>query len=213
MRIFIFQLLLLFSCLNGQNTIGVSSADGAGAQTNTIAWDSTTGNVTSTVDGVVATATFPRVSQATPLQNGVLDTRVGAIGTAATNIFAAWNHQHPLVAMAIPVLPPFAAAGQGGAVVSTGITRQRATEESVEYYVQVRTSNTGTAQWMTLTAPTITGFYLTEMECTVYDATVGNTAPYYGQHPSFNWAGQTTYIRPLNTNQKIWNCSLTYYLN
>ena len=173
-------LLFLFGQLlaqNTQQTIGVSTGDGGGINsnnigsnggntltsdvdglidtarlinTNILTWNSIDGLFTSTINGVAATVTIPRVSQAFPIQNGVLNTRTGAIGTAGTNIFAAWDHQHPLVALAIPALANVAIAGSGGALVSQAIVRQRSTEETVTYTLQVRTSNTAATAWMTI---------------------------------------------------------------
>ena len=111
MKNIILFLLISFKIFaqNTQNTIGASSADGGGISsnmlnsnggniitsdvdglvdtaklinTNVLLWNSVNGLFTSTINGVSATVTIPRVSQAFPLQNGVGDTRVGAIGTA-----------------------------------------------------------------------------------------------------------------------------------
>lgn len=182
---------------------------------NTLNWNSTNGLLTSTINGVAATVTIPRVSQAFPLQNGVLDTRTGSIGTAGTNIFAAWNHQHPLVALAIPVLPNVVVSGSGGALVSQAIVRQRSTEETVTYTLQVRTSNTAATPWLTITPPAITGFYLSSfVNAGTYESATANISPFFGVHPTFVWAGATLYVRPRAINLDLYhNIILEYTLN
>ncbi len=181
---------------------------------NTLNWNSTNGLLTSTINGVAATVTIARVSQAFPLQNGVLDTRTGSIGTAGTNIFAAWDHQHPLVALAIPALPNCAVSGSGGTFVSQTIARVRATEETVTYTIQVTTTNTAATTWLTITPPAITGFYLTKVVNSTYDAASVSTVPYLGTHPSFVWAGTTIYLRPRAINLNlVHNIILEYTLN
>jgi hypothetical protein len=182
---------------------------------NSLSWNSTNGLLTSTINGVNATVTIPRVSQAFPLQNGILDTRNGAIGTAGTNIFAAWNHQHPLVALAVPALGNCAVSGSGGTLVSQSTTRVRATEETVTYTIQVTTTNTAATAWLTITPPALTGFYLTKViNAGTYDASAANLAPYFGTHPSFVWAGGILYLRPRAPNLTlVHNIILEYTLN
>ena len=181
---------------------------------NLLTWNSTNGLLTSTVNGIAASATIPRVSQAFPLQNGVLDTRNGAIGTAGTNIFAAWDHQHPIIALAVPALGNCAVSGSGGTLVSQTIARVRATEETVTYTLQVTTTNTAATAWLTITPPAITGFYLTNVVNSTYDASAANLAPYFGTHPSFVWAGTTVYLRPRAINLNlVHNIILEYTLN
>jgi hypothetical protein len=238
-------LLFLFGQLlaqNTQQTIGVSTGDGGGINsnnigsnggntltsdvdglidtarlinTNILTWNSIDGLFTSTINGVAATVTIPRVSQAFPIQNGVLNTRTGAIGTAGTNIFAAWDHQHPLVALAIPALANVAIAGSGGALVSQAIVRQRSTEETVTYTLQVRTSNTAATAWMTITPPAITGFYLSSfVNAGTYESATANISPFFGVHPTFVWAGATLYVRPRAINLDLYhNIILEYTLN
>lgn len=182
---------------------------------NTLSWNSTNGLLTSTINGIAASATIPRVSQSTPLQNGVLDTRTGAIGTAGTNIYAAWDHQHPLVALAVPALGNCAVSGSGGTLVSQTIPRVKATEETVTYTIQVTTTNTAATAWLTITPPAITGFYLTKViNAGTYDASAANLAPYFGTHPSFVWAGTAVYLRPRAINLTlVHNIILEYTLN
>jgi hypothetical protein len=182
---------------------------------NTLTWNSTNGLLTSTVNGIAASATIPRVSQSIPLQNGVLDTRVGAIGTAGTNIYAAWNHQHPLVALTVPVLPNCAVSGSGSALVSQTITRVRATEETITWTIQVRTSNTAATTWLNITPPAITGFYLSKfINVGSYESATANVAPYWAVHPTFVWAGTTLYMRPRAANLDVYhNLILEYTLN
>ncbi len=238
-------LLFLFGQLlaqNTQQTIGVSTGGGGGINsnnigsnggntltsdvdglidtarlinTNTLTWNSVDGLFTSTINGVAATVTIPRVSQAFPLQNGVGDTRVGAIGTAGTNIFAAWNHQHPITAITIPALPNVTVSGSGSALVSQGIVRQRSTEETVTYTIQVRTSNTLAAAWMTITPPALAGYYLSKFENVgTYESATANVAPYWAVHPVFVWSGTTQYMRPRAINLDCYhNIILEYTLN
>lgn len=238
-------LLFLFGQLlaqNTQQTIGVSTGGGGGINSNnigsnggntltsnvdglidtatiinsnTLTWNSVNGLLTNTTNGVAATVTIPRVSQAFPIQNGVLDTRSGAIGTAGTNIFAAWDHQHPLVALAIPALANVAVTGSGGALVSQAIVRQRSTEETVTYTLQVRTSNTAATAWMTITPPAITGFYLSSVvNAGTYESATANISPFFGTHPTFVWAGTTIYLRPRAIGlDLVHNIILEYTLN
>lgn len=239
MRVIFFLLFTIKICAQ---TIGVSSADGGGINyntlnssggnimtsnvdglidtatiinSNTLIWDSVTGLLTNSTNGVAASVTIPRVSQAFPLQNGVLETRAGAIGTSGTNIFAAWNHQHPLVALAIPVLPNVVVSGSGGALVSQAIVRQRSTEETVTYTLQVRTSNTAATPWLTITPPAITGFYLSSfVNAGTYESATANISPFFGVHPTFVWAGATLYVRPRAINLDLYhNIILEYTLN
>jgi hypothetical protein len=244
MKNIILFLLISFKIFaqNTQNTIGASSADGGGISsnmlnsnggniitsdvdglvdtaklinTNVLLWNSVNGLFTSTINGVSATVTIPRVSQAFPLQNGVGDTRVGAIGTAGTNIFAAWNHQHPITALTAPALPNCAVSGSGGALVSQVVTRQKTTEETVTYTIQVRTSNTAAAAWMIITPPAITGYYLSQfINVGTYESATANTAPYWAVHPVFVWSGTAQYIRPRAVNLDLYhNIILEYTLN
>jgi hypothetical protein len=182
---------------------------------NTISWNSTNGLLTSTINGIAASATIPRVSQSTPLQNGVLDTRTGAIGTAGTNIYAAWDHQHPLVALTVPALPNCAVSGSGSALVSQTITRVRATEETITWTIQVRTSNTAATTWLNITPPAIAGFYLSKfINVGSYESATANVAPYWATHPTFIWAGTTLYMRPRAANLDVYhNLILEYTLN
>lgn len=196
------------------STVNGITATASIINSNSLTWNSTNGLLTSTINGVAATVTIPRVSQAFPLQNGVLDTRTGSIGTAGTNIFAAWDHQHPLVALAIPALPNCAVSGSGGTFVSQTIARVRATEETVTYTIQVTTTNTAATTWLTITPPAITGFYLTKVVNSTYDAASVSTVPYLGTHPSFVWAGTTIYLRPRAINLNlVHNIILEYTLN
>ena len=182
---------------------------------NTIIWNSINGLLTSTVNGVIATATIPRVSQAFPLQNGVLDTRTGSIGTAGTNIFAAWDHQHPLIALTVPILPNCAVSGSGGSLVSQNVARVRATEESITWTIQVNTTNTAAATWLVITPPAIAGFYLSKViNAGTYDSASASLAPYWGSHPSFVWAGTAIYLRPRAVGLSLThNIILEYTLN
>jgi hypothetical protein len=182
---------------------------------NTLSWNSTNGLLTSTINGISASATIPRVSQATPLQNGVLNTRTGAIGTAGTNIFAAWDHQHPLVALTVPTLPNCAVSGSGSALVSQTVTRVRATEETITWTIQVRTSNTAATTWLNITPPAIAGFYLSKfINVGSYESATANLAPYWAVHPTFIWAGTTLYMRPRAANLDVYhNLILEYTLN
>lgn len=182
---------------------------------NTLTWNSTNGLLTSTINGIAASATIPRVSQSTPLQNGVLDTRTGAIGTAGTNIYAAWNHQHPLVALTVPVLPNCVVSGSGSALVSQTITRVRATEETITWTIQVRTSNTAATTWLNITPPAIAGFYLSKfINVGSYESATANVTPYWAVHPTFVWAGTTLYMRPRAANLDVYhNLILEYTLN
>jgi hypothetical protein len=197
------------------STVNGITATAPVINSNSLTWNSTNGLLTSTINGIAATATIPRVSQAFPLQNGVLDTRNGAIGTTGTNIYAAWNHQHPLVALTVPALGNCAVSGSGGTLVSQSTTRVRATEETVTYTIQVTTTNTSATAWLTITPPAITGFYLTKViNAGTYDASAANLAPYFGTHPSFVWAGTTVYLRPRAINLTlVHNIILEYTLN
>ena len=161
---------------------------------NTISWNSTNGLLTSTINGIAASATIPRVSQSTPLQNGVLDTRTGAIGTAGTNC---------------------AVSGSGSALVSQTITRVRATEETITWTIQVRTSNTAATTWLNITPPAIAGFYLSKfINVGSYESATANVAPYWATHPTFIWAGTTLYMRPRAANLDVYhNLILEYTLN
>lgn len=171
----------------------------------TYVWDNSTGQLMRTP--------ATRASQLNYLADGVGDTRVGSLGNINTNVFASNDHRHPIEALTIPALPTFAVAGLGSAITSTAINRQRATEESIEYTVQVTVTNTTLGNWITLTAPTITGYYLAGLDCDVYLSSVATTAPYYGVQPSFVWGGTTIYVRPVDTVAKVYNINLTYILN
>lgn len=206
--------------LNSVSNVMTSNVDGVIdtaliINTNALLWNNVNGLFTSTINGVSASVTIPRVSQAFPLQNGVLDTRVGAIGTAGTNIYAAWDHQHPLVAIAIPALPNAAIAGSGTTFVSQTIARQRSTEETVTYSIQFTFTNTLAQTWAVITLPNIAGFYLSDVVNNgIYDSASANTAPYFGLHPSFLWAGTAIYLRPRAVGLNlVANINLTYTLN
>ncbi len=155
-----------------------------------------------------------RASQTAYLGDGLNDTRTGNLGNINTSIYAAWDHQHPLVALAIPALPKCAVSGSGGTFVSQTIARVRATEETVTYTIQVTTTNTAATTWLTITPPAITGFYLTKVVNSTYDAASVSTVPYLGTHPSFVWAGTTIYLRPRAINLNlVHNIILEYTLN
>lgn len=169
-------------------------------------WDASTGRM------VRALAT--RASQTNYLADGVGNTRTGNLGNINTSIFAAWDHVHPIIALTPPSLPNCAVSGSGATFVSQTIPRQRATEETVEYTIQVTTSNTLAAAWMIITPPTIAGYTLVGLTNYTYDGSAANLAPYWGTHPSFVWAGGLIYLRPRAAGLSLThNINLTYILN
>lgn len=199
-----------------QSTVnGVSSATQPIIATNTLAWNSTTGLLTSTLNGVAGTATIPRVSQAFPLQNGINDTRTGAIGTAGTNIFAAWDHQHPIIRIAnIPTMPNIAVTGLG-TFNSQSVITSRSTEETISFVVLLTWTSNAIGTWATISLPTIAGYTLTESSASTYDATGG------GLNTSRMMSGVTNYANPqtfyaqttVSGRQFLTTFQLTYELN
>ena len=169
-------------------------------------WDGSTGRMVR----VLAT----RASQTNYLADGVGNTRTGSLGTINSSIFSVWDHVHPIIALTIPALPNFAVSGSGSALVSQSISRQRATEETIEFTVQVTTSNTLAATWMILTPPTITGYTLVGLTNYTYDGAAANLSPFWGTHPSFVRAGALIYLRPRAVGLSLThNINLTYILN
>lgn len=155
-----------------------------------------------------------RASQTNYLADGVGNTRTGNLGNINTSIFAAWDHVHPIIALTPPSLPNCAVSGSGATFVSQTVPRQRATEETVEYTIQVTTSNTLAAAWMIITPPTIAGYTLVGLTNYTYDDAAANLAPYWGTHPSFVRAGALIYLRPRASGLSlIHNINLTYILN
>jgi hypothetical protein len=233
----LFLSLILIYCLNvsGQSTIGIiSGSSGAGSNTlnsvsnvmtsdvdgiidtaaiisaNALSWNSINGLLTSTVNGVIGSTTIPRVSQSFPMQNGVADTRTGAIGTAGTNIFAAWDHQHPIIRMAQVSAPVLTASGFL-TYVSQSIIRQHTTEETQEYSLSVATTTNGIGTWGTISIPNLTGYRLIDVNVTYYDITGGSLN---SQRPPFVWSLNTIYVMPQFTNRNItFLINLRYVLN
>ena len=155
-----------------------------------------------------------RASQLTYKADGLNDTRVGDLGTITSGIYAVHDHIHPILALTIVALPNVAVVGSGGAFVSQSVNRQRATEETIRYIIQVTVTNTASTAWLTLTPPVLPGFYLSDLTNYTYDGSAVNTAPYYGTHPSFVWGGSTIYERPRANNlTQIFNIGLEYILN
>lgn len=155
-----------------------------------------------------------RPSQLTYKADGLNDTRAGDLGTTTSGIYAVHDHIHPILALTIPVLPNCSVTGSGGALVSQTINRQRATEETISYVLQVRTTNTLAATWLTITPPVLVGYYLSNFTNSTYDPAAANIAPYYGTHPSFVWTGTVLYLRPRVANLNLYhNINLTYTLN
>lgn len=155
-----------------------------------------------------------RASQLTYKADGLNDTRAGDLGTITSGIYAVHDHIHPIIALTLVALPNVAVAGSGGTFVSQAVTRQRATEETMVYVLQVTVTNTASVTWMTLTPPVLPGFYLAQLNNYTYDSASANLAPYYGIHPTFVWAGTVIYERPrVNGLNQIFNIGLEYILN
>lgn len=155
-----------------------------------------------------------RASQLTYKADGLNNTRAGDLGTITSGIYAVHDHIHPIIALTLVTLPNVAVTGSGGAFVSQAVTRQRATEETMVYVLQVTVTNTASVTWMTLTPPVLPGFYLAQLNNYTYDSASANLAPYYGVHPTFVWAGTVIYERPrVNGLNQIFNIGLEYILN
>ena len=170
--------------------------------------------LSSTVNGILATATIPRVSASFPLQDGVNDTRTGAIGTAATNIFAAWNHQHPISKIAtIPTIGNIAITGLGTFVSQT--VTSNSTEETISYNVFVTWTTNGIGSWATFIIPTITGYTLTESRANTYDVTGSSLNLTRMLNGVTNYSTPNTYYaQTAVTGRTIYSTfQLTYTLN
>jgi hypothetical protein len=155
-----------------------------------------------------------RASQLTYKADGLNDTRAGDLGTITSGIYAVHDHIHPILALTIVALPNVAVVGSGGAFVSQSVNRQRATEETMVYALQVTVTNTASVTWLNLTPPVLPGFYLSQLNNYAYDSSSVNLAPYYGVHPTFVWAGTVIYERPrANGLNQIFNIGLEYILN
>ena len=169
-------------------------------------WDASAGRMVRTL--------AHRASQTNYLADGLNNTRAGSLGNTTTSIYAAWDHIHPITALTLPALPNCVVTGSGGALVSQTLNRQRATEETLTYVIQVRTSNTAATAWMRITPPTLVGYYLSSFTNYTYDPSAANLAPFYGTHPTFVWTGTILYVRPRAVNLDLYhNITLTYTLN
>jgi len=155
-----------------------------------------------------------RASQLTYKADGLNNTRTGDLGTITSGIYAVHDHIHPIIALSPIALPNVAVSGSGGNFVSQSIVRQRTTEETLRYTLQVTVTNTSSSTWLTLTVPVLPGFYLSDLTNYTYDSASANNAPYWGTHPTFVWAGATIYERPRANNlNQVFNIGLEYILN
>lgn len=198
------------------STVNGVAATAQIVNTNAISYNIANGSTTTTVNGVVSnTATLPRPSAAFPLQNGVNDTRTGSIGTSGSNIYAIWNHQHPIINIAtIPTLPNVTLSGLG-TFVSQVVATQRSTEETISYTVFYTWNTNGVGTWVTFSAPTLTGYTLTASAANSYDATGGSLVATRMMNGVTNYgAAATFYAQTAVTGRQIVTTfQFTYTLN
>ncbi len=198
------------------STVNGVAATAPIVNTNALSYNIADGSTTTTVNGVVSnTATLPRPSAAFPLQNGVNDTRTGSIGTSGSNIYAIWNHQHPIINIAtIPTLPNVALSGLG-TFVSQVVATQRSTEETISYTVFYTWNTNGVGTWVTFSVPTITGYTLTASAANSYDATGGSLVATRMMNGVTNYGATSTFYAQtaVTGRQIVTTFQFTYTLN
>lgn len=172
-----------------------------------------TGQIVSTVNGVAASLTY--LSTVAPPADGVGDTRAGSAGTQLQA--ARRDHVHPIEFIQAP--PAFGDLLLTGNMSSAGAISMAATyttEETITYRGQKPvTANTGT--WSIATPPALAGYILTSFEGSPYSPSgMDNAAagPAGGGSRDFNWM-YTTYYDNVRRNALAHNLSFKaeYRLN
>ena len=172
-----------------------------------------TGQIVSTVNGVVASLTY--LSTVAPPADGVGDTRAGAAGTQLQA--ARRDHVHPIeFIQAPPAFGDLLLTGQLSSAGAIAMAATYTTEETITYRGQKPvTANTGT--WSIATPPALAGYILTSFEGSPYSPSgMDNAAagPAGGGSRDFNWM-YTTYYDNVRRNALAHNLSFKaeYRLN
>jgi len=172
-----------------------------------------TGQIVSTVNGVVASLTY--LSNVAPPADGVGDTRAGAAGTQLQA--ARRDHVHPIeFIQAPPAFGDLLLTGQLSSAGAIAMAATYTTEETITYRGQKPvTANTGT--WSIATPPALAGYSLTSFEGSPYSPSgMDNAAagPAGGGSRDFNWQ-YTTYYDNVRRNALAHNLSFKaeYRLN
>lgn len=172
-----------------------------------------TGQIVSTVNGVVASLTY--LSTVAPPADGVGDTRAGAAGTQLQA--ARRDHVHPIeFIQAPPAFGDLLLTGQLSSAGAIAMAATYTTEETITYCGQKPvTANTGT--WSIATPPALAGYILTSFEGSPYSPAGMDSAaagPAGGGSRDFNWM-YTTYYDNVRRNALAHNLSFKaeYRLN
>lgn len=140
-----------------------------------------------------------RASQLNYLGDGLNDTRTGSLGNINTNIFSAFDHIHPIIAITAPTTPTITLAS-GTMTITPILIGPTITEaEAVTFQFRVQCNiPVHTNVWQAFSIPSIAGFKspIVTVNGTYRQSgtpTGFPTAPYMGNEASL-WGGNTVYV-------------------
>jgi hypothetical protein len=99
-----------------------------------------------------------RASQLNYLGDGLNDTRAGSLGNINTNIFSAFDHIHPIIAITAPAAPTLTVSS-GALTISPSVLATITEEEAVTFIMAIICNIPAhTSVWQSIAIPNIAGF-------------------------------------------------------